>query len=251
METSDENTALHPGRAGCIAGLRRRQHHTGHHAERDELQRKWDGFGRQGTAGVTIRTVLKWSREAGASVGSPVASPDDFEILEDTPEEAAERKAKADRFAVIPASEILGRKPPGWLVKDTIPDAELVLVYGASGSGKSFVMIHPAMALARGTPWFGRKVRQSPVVYVCAEGAGGFGKRLRAYALQQGLDLKDVPLGVSFTALVHPGLELGVQLAHRLLGFTCVLNALIDLLDGRQHAFDCAGCIALHAGHGG
>ena len=119
-----------------------------------------------------------------------------FDVIEDTPEEAAEAAEKAARFAPVPVAEILKRKSPGWLVKDTIPDADLVLVYGASGSGKSFVMIDLAMALARGVPWFGRKVRQCPVVYVCAEGAGGFGKRLRAYALQNNLDLKDVPIWV-------------------------------------------------------
>ena len=172
----------------------------GQYPGRDDLQRKWDSFGRQGTAGITIRSLIKWSRDAGAAIGSPVASADDFEVIEDTPEEKQAAAERASRFAVLPASEILKRKPPGWLVKDTIPDAELVLVYGASGSGKSFVMIDLAMALARGVPWFGRKVRQCPVVYVCAEGAGGFGKRLRAYAIHQALDLADVPLWVMETA---------------------------------------------------
>jgi hypothetical protein len=168
----------------------------GQYPGRDELQRKWDSFGRNAGPSTTIRALMKWAGQAGATVGGPIASADDFDVIEDTPEELEEKKAKAARFAPVPAAEILKRKPPGWLVKDTIPDADLVLVYGASGSGKSFVMIDLAMALARGVPWFGRKVRQCPVVYVCAEGAGGFGKRLKAYAMQQGLDLKDVPIWV-------------------------------------------------------
>ena len=172
----------------------------GQYPGRDVLQRRWDSFGRTGTAGVTVRSLMKWSGEAGASVGSPVASADEFEVIEDTPEEQAAQAERASRFTLVPAAEILKRKAPGWLVKDTIPDAELVLVYGASGSGKSFVMVDLAMAIARGTPWFGRKVRQGPVVYVCAEGAGGFGKRLKAYALQQGIDLAGVPMWVMQTA---------------------------------------------------
>ena len=164
---------------------------------RDELQRKWDSFGRQSQPGVTIRSLVRWAGEAGAApVGGPVAQADDFDVVEDSPEEIAERKARADRFAPVPVADILKRKAPGWLVKDTIPDAELVLVYGASGSGKSFVMIDLTMAIARGEPWFGRKVRQAPVVYICAEGAGGFGKRLKAYALHNGLDLAGIPFWV-------------------------------------------------------
>lgn len=135
-----------------------------------------------------------------AAVGYQEDLSGEFDVIDDTPEEQAEAKAKADRFRVVPAADILKRKPPGWLVKDTIPDAELVLVYGASGSGKSFVMIDLAMALARGVPWFGRKVRQAPVVYVCAEGAGGFGKRLRAYAMHNSIDLAGVPIWVMETA---------------------------------------------------
>lgn len=168
----------------------------GQYPGRDELQRKWDSFGRNGNASITIRSLMKWSGEAGGTVGGPVAQADDFDVIEDTPEEKAEKAARVARFAPVPVADILGRKSPGWLVKDTIPDAELVMVYGASGSGKSFVMIDLTMAIARGVAWFGRKVRQAPVVYVCAEGAGGFGKRLKAYAIAQGLDLKDTPFWV-------------------------------------------------------
>lgn len=167
---------------------------------REALQRRWDSFGRNGTAGITVRSLMKWSGQAGATVGAPVASADDFDVIEDTPEEKAAAKVRADRFAPVPVAEIVKRKSPGWIVKDTIPDADLVMVFGASGSGKSFVMIDLTMAIARGVPWFGRKVRQSPVVYVCAEGAGGFGKRLKAYALQNGIDLAGVPFWVIETA---------------------------------------------------
>lgn len=172
----------------------------GEYKGRDDCQRKWDSFGRNDGQGVTIRSLMKWAGEVGVSVGAPVASADDFEVIEDTPEEKIEARAKADRFAPVPVAEILKRKSPGWIVKDTIPDADLVMVFGASGSGKSFVMIDLTMAIARGVPWFGRKVRQSPVVYVCAEGAGGFGKRLKAYALQNGIDLAGVPFWVIETA---------------------------------------------------
>lgn len=167
---------------------------------RDDLQRKWDGFGRQAQQGVTIRAVLKWSREAGGTVGGPVASADDFDVIEDTPEEAAAAKAKADRFTFIPVGEAINLPPTGWVVKGLIPRADLGIVYGPSGSGKSFVMLDLAMAIARGVPWRGMRVKQGKVRYIVAEGRGGFRKRLKAYGMHYGLDLNEVPMAVMETA---------------------------------------------------
>jgi hypothetical protein len=59
-----------------------------------------------------------------------------------------------------------------------------------------------ACALARGVEWRGRKVRQTNVVYVAAEGAGGFKKRVQAYAEHHQVPLQDLagPLGVLASA---------------------------------------------------
>ena len=44
-------------------------------------------------------------------------------------------------------------------------------VVGEPGSGKSFLALHLAHAIAAGTSeWFGFRVRQMPVVYVALEG---------------------------------------------------------------------------------
>lgn len=167
---------------------------------RDDLQRKWDGFGRQGTAGVTIRTVMKWAKDAGATVGGPVASADEFEVIEDTPEEIAERKTREDRFTFRPVAEVADLPATGWIVKGIVPQAELGIVYGPSGSGKSFVMLDMAMAIARGIPWRDRRVKQGRVAYIVAEGRGGFRKRIKAYGQRHGLDLREVPMIVMETA---------------------------------------------------
>jgi AAA domain len=54
-------------------------------------------------------------------------------------------------------------------------------VNGASGAMKSFVMLDLAGHVGTGLPWRGRKVKQGAVVYLVAEGAGGFEKRVRAW----------------------------------------------------------------------
>jgi putative DNA primase/helicase len=55
-------------------------------------------------------------------------------------------------------------------------------LYGASGSGKSFLTLDIAAAVAGGSnEWFGRRITQAPVTYACLEGEAGMGKRIKAW----------------------------------------------------------------------
>ncbi len=75
-----------------------------------------------------------------------------------------------------------------WFVEDIIPMGEISLVFGDSGSGKSFGMFDMAMCGARGTTFHGHNVEPGLVVYVAAEAGKGFGKRKIAYAIQHKLE---------------------------------------------------------------
>ncbi|CAB5079589.1 Primase, C-terminal 2 [uncultured Caudovirales phage] len=163
---------------------------------REALQRKWDSFGNNAGAPTTIRALMKWAGEAGATVGAPVASVDDFDVIEDTPEEKAVKVAKAGLFQVIPAADFSTRPPPRYLIQDVLPKADLAIVYGDSGSGKSFVVTDLAMSIARGEAWRGKKVQKGRVVYIVAEGGGGYSLRLRAYAQHHELELEGLPFGI-------------------------------------------------------
>ena len=78
-------------------------------------------------------------------------------------------------FAVLQSS--------GWLIKGIIPRAELVVVYGPPGCGKSFAALDMGMAIARDLKtWGDYKVKAGKVVYVCAEAPAGFKNRILAYA---------------------------------------------------------------------
>lgn len=167
---------------------------------REALQRKWDSFGNNAGAPTTVRALMKWAGEAGATVGAPVASVDDFDVIEDTPEEVATKKARADRFTFVPVGDIVGLPLSGWIVKGIIPQADLGILYGPSGAGKSFVMLDLAMSIARGLPWRGCRVKQGRVAYIVAEGKGGFRKRIKAYAQHHDVDLHQVPMSVMETA---------------------------------------------------
>ena len=117
---------------------------------------------------------------------------DDFEDISDTP-----RPDNAPpRFSVVPAHLFASGEPPTWLVKGVLPQAGLAVMFGDSGSGKTFFALDMVMSITQGLPWRGRQVKQGGVVYVCAEGAGGFRNRLKAYAHQHQVDLSSLPIGV-------------------------------------------------------
>jgi hypothetical protein len=88
-----------------------------------------------------------------------------------------------------------------WLIKGVMEAETLGLLFGESGSGKSFVAISQSCCIATGTPWFGRRVTQGPVVYVCGEGYGGVRRRLRAWELLTGISLDGAPLYLSRRAV--------------------------------------------------
>lgn len=176
---------------------------------RDELQKRWDSFGRRGTGQVTIRSLLKIARAHGVNVGVS-ATADEFDDLGVDPEEAEARdkkegaefsaKPSASKFELLQAGAFIARPAPGWIIKNLIPRADLIVLYGESGSGKTFVILDITMAIARGVPWRGLKVKAGRVVYIAAEGGGGFRNRLKAYGMQHGVDLSTLPFYVIHAA---------------------------------------------------
>lgn len=165
---------------------------------RDNLQRRWDSFGGRSAGGITVRSLLKLASARGVNVG--VIGADDFEDLGPGPD-AVEQEGETfstplarNPFKLLTIKEFLDRPRPGWIIKGLMPIADLGVVYGASGAGKSFIMLELVMAIVRGIPWRGLRVRQGKVVYICAEGAGGFRNRVEAYCQHHGIDGSGLPL---------------------------------------------------------
>jgi hypothetical protein len=100
--------------------------------------------------------------------------------------EEASAKAKAVRFEPTPWHAFSNGPAPTWIVRDILPQAELAVIYGESGSGKTFFALDLVAAVARGVEWRGRRVKQGRVVYVAAEGVAGFRNRMKAYAMAHG-----------------------------------------------------------------
>ncbi|MCK8083750.1 helicase RepA family protein [Vibrio sp. 1CM24A] len=74
-----------------------------------------------------------------------------------------------------------------WLIKDYFPTLSFGVIYGASGTLKSFQAIDIACSIATEKTWCDRNVEQGAVVYVAAEGQIGISKRIKAWELTNGL----------------------------------------------------------------
>ncbi|WP_181180714.1 AAA family ATPase [Mesorhizobium sp. B2-4-6] len=86
------------------------------------------------------------------------------------------------RFNAVPFSRI---DEPGqeheYLIHEILTRHEVAVIYGESGSGKSFEAIDLGMAVCRGVKFNGRDVLRGGVIYQAGEGGVGVKKRLRAY----------------------------------------------------------------------
>jgi hypothetical protein len=173
----------------------------------EALRTQWDSFERRKGAGhrqVTMASVLKMAKEAGAS-STPrptlAATVDDLRTAMSavaatpalgmfTPEDYT------GRFPITSLAVSIMLEPGGWLVKNVLPAAGLIVLFGASGSGKTFVAIDLAYAIAMGVQWRGNRVKKGRVLIIAAEGGKGMSKRLKAYLKHHKIDPNDADIGL-------------------------------------------------------
>lgn len=170
----------------------------------EALAQRWASFGRETGRPVTARYLVKLGKAAGVKLDAGGVSLDEFddvsgEVAQPPSADGVDEKHRS-RFEVVPASQFSQGAAPEWIIKGVLPRADLAVIYGESGAGKSFMALDLAAAIARGEAWRGLRTRRLRVVYVAAEGGGGFRSRLKAYAQQHGIDLADVELGVVHAA---------------------------------------------------
>jgi 5S rRNA maturation endonuclease (ribonuclease M5) len=82
---------------------------------------------------------------------------------------------------VMSIEQVIDMPAVHWLIQDLIPENSLTMLYGASGSGKTFLILSILCSIAHGKDWFGRGAQQGCCVLVAGEGVGGLRKRLLAY----------------------------------------------------------------------
>lgn len=68
-----------------------------------------------------------------------------------------------------------------WLVKQLIPADACGMLFGASGTFKSFIALDLALHISHDLRWCGKRTDGGGVVYVAAEGGAGIYRRVRAW----------------------------------------------------------------------
>ena len=83
-----------------------------------------------------------------------------------------------------------------WAVKHVVPAASVGMLFGGSGTFKSFIALDLALHVAHGLPWMGRLTQQGPVLYIAAEGGAGLWARIDAWHRARNMRWQDAPLYV-------------------------------------------------------
>lgn len=90
------------------------------------------------------------------------------------------------RYRLLTDDDLRKLPPLQWRIKDVLPSHGTAVVFGPSGSGKSFLVLDMLQSLAFGHDWFGRRVKACSVTYIALEGEAGLSRRVDAYRIRHG-----------------------------------------------------------------
>ena len=115
------------------------------------------------------------------------------------------------RSMTITPTELLRRPQLDPLVGGVFDLNTLAMIYGKSGSGKSYLALDIALSIASGRKWSGREVVQAPVMLVLAEAENTWAPRYSAWLKYYGLEENIV--GVHFV-VAPPVIDRGDDAEH-------------------------------------
>lgn len=160
----------------------------------------WDEWSAKGTKYQGRKDLLPhWSSFRGHGITvdyllmHQVSDPEDFEPVTDDEDLT---KDGPERFTPVHVSDWVSRPPPKWLIRDVLPEGDLAMMFGASGSGKSFFAMDMAMAVASGYDWRDHPTEHGSVFWIAAEAAGSVRNRALAYAKHNQIELEDSDLWI-------------------------------------------------------
>lgn len=152
-----------------------------------QLTTHWNSF--KGSANpVTLGSFLR----------ELVSTVDDFDVVDEQDADVfaeIESERKAEKRAALKLwtlDEIQAQPWPTWHVQDILPRAEINMLYGESGIGKSFIALDMSLAVAQGIPWFEHETNQCDVLWLAAEAFGSMKPRSCAYAKGHDLALSEL-----------------------------------------------------------
>ncbi|HCG9257289.1 TPA: AAA family ATPase [Vibrio parahaemolyticus] len=115
-----------------------------------------------------------------------------------------------------------------WLVKDLIPASSFGMVYGASGSLKTFLTVDASCSISEGKDWCNKPVKRGAVVYVAAEGQRGIAKRIKAWEVAN--DVETQHLYVLSHSVIMSEVDAVTNLAHAIKELEVYENVKVQLV---------------------
>lgn len=164
--------AIKDGNADAIRAQLPPQHHAAFDlALTVQQMRGGDEDGRR----LTARTQDEVEKRRAARTAADLLQAEEKAAL------YAAADADGDTFAVLSPMELDQLPEAETLVDGFLVKESVVRLYGPPKSYKSFVMLDLAACVGAGIEWHGKRVAQSRVLYVVAEGVRGIKRRVRAW----------------------------------------------------------------------
>lgn len=132
-----------------------------------------------------VRSVCRYDPESDVAASAGIGHEAADAIL-------AAARAEVQEYYFTRATSFLSQPAPlPWVIRGWMPDNGVSMVYGESGSGKTFLTLDMACHIAAGMPWHGRKTKAGIVVYMAGEGNYGIRQRVAAWCKAHGIDRLD------------------------------------------------------------
>ncbi len=192
----------------------------------DQL-RVWRSFKRRGLDGTTLNSIFAAAQRAGWKNAPPAPA-----AMPDIPPESM----------LLDVLELDARHASvTWAVKGMVPAASVGMLFGASGSFKSFIGLDYSCHRAWSLAWCGRRTKPGTPVFIAAEGGAGLIRRIKAWHQARQLDWRQCSLQVVIVPLLLLGQAEALAQAIRLRGIEpsdIVVDTLSQTFDGNENAAD-------------
>jgi 5S rRNA maturation endonuclease (ribonuclease M5) len=123
-----------------------------------------------------------------------------LELAKQAPAIEQAPEIKPDIYPLYDEAYLMNMPPVEWMIEGVLTKHGFAVMYGAPGTGKSFIAIDMALCMAHGIAWHGRATNAGAVLYIAGEGVGGLGKRVKAWKAHHELSsngsLKVLPVAV-------------------------------------------------------
>ena len=104
-------------------------------------------------------------------------------------EQDAAGAEEEDLFPLLHPSE-MEDKDPEFLIEDILERDKVILIFGDSGAGKSFVVFDMLLSIATGGKYHGKYTEKASCYYFGGEGGSGIARRVAAWSAGRGVEVE-------------------------------------------------------------